>query len=64
MAYSLVVWAFKQAPIALVASLREMSIIFALLMGVYFLKERLTLLKLMAVVVTVSGVVLLRVQSG
>ena len=64
LAYSLVVWAFKHAPIALVASLRETSIIFALLMGVYLLKERVTPLKLVAIAVTLSGAVLLRVQSG
>lgn len=59
-AYSLVVWAFTQAPIALVTALRETSIIFALLIGVLFLKERLDLAKVVSTVVTLSGAILLR----
>ena len=45
-AYALVIWAFTQAPIALVTALRETSIVFALLIGVFFLKEKLDLAKL------------------
>jgi drug/metabolite transporter (DMT)-like permease len=59
-AYGLVVWAFTQAPIALVTALRETSIIFALLIGVFFLKERLDLVKLVSTAITLSGAILLR----
>ncbi len=59
-AYALVIWAFTHAPIALVTALRETSIIFALLIGVFFLKERLDLAKVISTVVTLSGAVLLR----
>ena len=59
-AYALVVWAFTQAPIALVTALRETSIIAALLIGVFFLKERLDLAKVAATVITLSGAILLR----
>lgn len=59
-AYGLVIWAFTQAPIALVTALRETSIIFALLIGVFFLKEKLDLAKVVSTVVTLSGAVLLR----
>jgi drug/metabolite transporter (DMT)-like permease len=59
-AYALVTWAFTQAPIALVTALREVSIIFALLIGVVFLKERLDLAKVFATMATLLGVVLLR----
>ena len=59
-AYALVVWAFTQAPIALVTALRETSIVFALLIGVFHLKERLSLLKVAATVATVLGAVTLR----
>lgn len=38
-AYAIVTWAFTQAPIALAAALSETSIVFALLIGVFFLKE-------------------------
>ncbi len=59
-AYSLVVWAFTQAPIALVTALRETSIIFALLIGVFVLKERIDLAKVFSTLVTLIGVALLR----
>ena len=59
-AYAIVTWAFTQAPIALVTALRETSIIFALLIGVFFLKERLNLVKLLSTTTTLVGAVLLR----
>ncbi|SHJ47809.1 EamA-like transporter family protein [Shimia gijangensis] len=59
-AYALVTWAFTQAPIALVTALRETSIVFALLIGVFFLKERLNLAKLLSTFVTLLGAALLR----
>lgn len=59
-AYALVTWAFTQAPIALVTALRETSIIFALLIGVLFLKERLNLIKVVSTMTTLLGAVLLR----
>ena len=61
-AYALVVWAFTLAPIALVAALRETSIVFALLFGVYGLKERLDLGKVLSTLVTLLGAVLLRLS--
>ena len=63
LAYVLVIWSFTQAPIALVASLRETSVVFALLLGVVVLKERLTPLKAGAVLLTLAGIVLLRLGS-
>ncbi len=59
-AYAFVVWAMTQAPIALVTALRETSTIFALFIGVFFLKERLTAGKVLATILTLSGVLLLR----
>lgn len=59
-AYALVVWAFTREPIALVASLRETSILFSVLLGVGVLKERLTMVKVLAIIAILSGVVLLR----
>ncbi len=59
-AYGLVVWAFTQAPIALVTALRETSIIAALFIGVFILKERLDLAKVASTVITLSGAILLR----
>ncbi len=59
-AYALVTWAFTQAPIALVAALREISIVFALLIGVLFLKERMDLVKIISTMTTLLGAALLR----
>lgn len=62
-AYALVTWAFTQAPIALVSALRETSLVFALILGTLFLKERVNLSKIVSVFVTLFGAVLLRLQS-
>lgn len=59
-AYALVVWGFMQAPIALVTALRETSIVFALMIGVFFMKERLDFLKVLATFATIAGAVVLR----
>ena len=58
--YGIVVWGFTKAPIALVAALRETSIIFALLIGIFFLKEKFTFLKAIATFIIFFGVILLK----
>lgn len=63
-AYAIVVYAFTQAPIALVTALRETSIIFALLIGVVVLKERLDLAKVVSTMVTIGGAALLRLARS
>lgn len=60
LAYAFVTWAFTQAPIALVTALRETSIVFALLIGVFFLRERLDLAKVASTFLTLIGAALLR----
>jgi drug/metabolite transporter (DMT)-like permease len=62
-AYALVIWSFTMAPIPVVTALRETSIIFALLLGVFVLKERLDLMKLFASVTTLLGAGLLRINK-
>jgi len=59
-AYALVMWAFTKSPIALVTALRETSIIVALLIGVFHLKEKLSLAKLLSAMTTMVGVIMLR----
>lgn len=61
-AYAMVTWAFTVAPIPLVTALRETSIVFALLLGIFVLKERLDPMKLLATMCTLLGVGLLRVN--
>ena len=60
MAYGIIVWAFTQAPVPTVAALRETSIIFALLIGNFFLKEKFTFLKIAAILTIFFGVILLK----
>ncbi|CAD5107821.1 hypothetical protein PSEWESI4_02098 [Pseudomonas carbonaria] len=59
-AYSIVIWAMTQAPVALVSALRESSVVFALLVGWLFLKESLPVMRLLACAVIVLGVVLMK----
>ena len=58
--YGTIIWAFTQAPVPLVAALREISIIFALLIGAIFLNEKLNILKISAVLTIFFGVILLK----
>lgn len=58
--YAVAVWAMTVAPIALVAALRETSILFAVLMGWLIFGDRMTRAKVMSVGLIVAGVVLTR----
>jgi drug/metabolite transporter (DMT)-like permease len=60
LAYSLVIWAMTQAPIALVSALRETSVLFALLIGWLFLREPMPLPRLFACCVIALGVALMK----
>ncbi len=62
LAYALVIWAFTQAPIALVTALRETSIIFAMLLGIFILRERFGPVKVIATFCILLGMVLLRLK--
>jgi drug/metabolite transporter (DMT)-like permease len=59
--YWIAIWAFTRAPLALVASLRETSILFALLIAAFLLKERVGPLRWTAAALIVAGIVLMRV---
>ena len=63
-AYALVIWSFTQAPIALVTALRETSIVFALAIGVFFLREKLDVAKLVSTFITLIGAGLLRLSKS
>ena len=58
--YAIIIWAFTKASVPTVAALRETSIIFALLIGTFFLREKFTLLKMAAVLTIFFGVILLK----
>lgn len=59
-AYAIAVWAMTVAPIAVVAAVRETSILFAVLIGWLVFDEKMTRSKGLAAVIIVSGVVLTR----
>ena len=54
-AYGLVLWAMTRAPIALVAALRETSVVFAALIAAVFLKERITPLRYVSIATVCAG---------
>ena len=60
-AYAISVWAMTKAPIALVAALRETSILFAVLIGWLVFRERMTMEKALSALLIVAGVIVTRV---
>ncbi|MEO8669359.1 MAG: EamA family transporter [Bauldia sp.] len=58
--YGLALWAMTVAPVAVVAALRETSILFATAIAVLFLKEKATPARLAAVGVIAAGAIVLR----
>ena len=63
LAYWIVIWAMTQAPMALVSAVRETSMVFAVLFGVFVLKERLDLARLASTGVTLIGTVMLKTSK-
>jgi drug/metabolite transporter (DMT)-like permease len=61
-AYAIAIWAMTVAPIALVAALRETSVLFAALLGTVLLREPLLPARIAAALLVVAGVVLLRLR--
>jgi len=59
-AYAISVWAMTKAPVALVASLRETSVLFATLIGARLLRERLSPRRWAGIGAVVAGVVALK----
>jgi drug/metabolite transporter (DMT)-like permease len=55
-----VMWAMAQAPLALVSALRETGIVFAAIIGVIVLKERLDLARAGSIAATLAGTALLK----
>lgn len=58
--YWIAVWAFTEAPIALVAALRESSILFALLIGVVLLREPVNKWRWTSAILIGAGVALMK----
>jgi drug/metabolite transporter (DMT)-like permease len=61
-AYAIAIWAMTVAPIALVAALRETSVLFATLLGTMLLREPLLPARIIAACLVLAGVVLVRLR--
>lgn len=59
-AYGIALWAMTRAPVALVAVLRETSVIFAAVIAYFFLKEKLTRRRVLATGAVMLGLVALK----
>jgi drug/metabolite transporter (DMT)-like permease len=57
--YAIIVWAFSQERIAPVAVLRETSVLFAMLISVFFIKEAFSTLRVVIVSLILVGIILL-----
>jgi drug/metabolite transporter (DMT)-like permease len=60
--YALALWAMTQAPIALVAALRETSILFGTVMAVFALKERLSRLRYVSIALIAAGLIAIKMS--
>ena len=60
--YAIVLWAYKVIPIPVVATLRESSVVFATLFGIFLLGENLSIAKAFMVITVVIGLFL--IMSG
>lgn len=58
--YAIALWAMTVAPMAMVAALRETSVLFAAILGAWFLKEHWTPNRVLGTVSVVGGVMALR----
>ena len=58
--YGLALWAMTRAPIALVAALRETSVVFAAIIAASFLKEPITRLRYASIVTVSAGAVAIK----
>ena len=56
-AYVITVWAFTKAPIPIVSALRESSILVAIFIGYFFLKEKINTYKIISIILIFSGVI-------
>jgi drug/metabolite transporter (DMT)-like permease len=59
-AYAIALWAMTRAPVAVVAALREVSVVFAAILGTVFLNERFGWRRLAGAASVAAGVAALR----
>jgi len=59
--YGIALWAMTRAPVAIIAALRETSVLFAVVLGTWLLKETLTLRRMAGIAAIAAGVMALRI---
>ena len=57
LAYVITVWAFTKAPIPMVSALRESSILIAIFIGYFYLKEKINTYKIISIILIFLGVI-------
>jgi len=62
LSYGIAIWAMTVAPIAVVATLRETSVLFGAVIAVVVLKEPLRAVRIIAACLIVGGLILIRLQ--
>ena len=60
--YTLALWAMTHAPIALVAALRETSVVFGTLIAAGFLKERVSPMRYLSILIITAGAIAIKVS--
>jgi drug/metabolite transporter (DMT)-like permease len=60
--YGIAIWAMTVAPIAIVAALRETSVLFGAVLAVVFLKEPLRPIRIAAAVMVMSGLLMIQLR--
>jgi drug/metabolite transporter (DMT)-like permease len=63
-AYLPILYAFTKVNVPSVAALREISILFTSIYGVYFLKEKFGLIKVISAVLVVIGCIIIRIAAS
>jgi drug/metabolite transporter (DMT)-like permease len=58
--YALALWAMTQAPIALVAALRETAVVFGVLIAALVLRERITGIRYVSILIVTAGAVAIK----
>jgi drug/metabolite transporter (DMT)-like permease len=60
--YGIAIWAMTVAPIAIIAALRETSVLFGSVLAILFLKEPLRRIRIVAALMIVGGLMLMRLS--
>lgn len=60
--YSIILWAMTKAPIANVSALRETSVLFALIISIFFLSEKLKKSAIFSIIFILTGIIAIKLS--